>query len=448
MRTNTWNWHLRETIFLAIPVCMSNVGHQLVDVADSYFVGQIGTVPQAAIMLSGTFYILALVFAIGMSYGITPLVAEAHVKGDKVRISALLKNAFLANFVVCCAMFLLLLFATPLMRHLDQPPAVVAIAVPFLNVIMFSMIPLSVFFTLKQFAEGLSDTKAAMLISIAANVLNIILNYTMVFGRWGFPEMGVMGSCWATFISRCAMAVGMYAYIYFKPRYRQYRAGFKIGEYSAKLLRQLFKMGIPAGLQFAFEVGAFSAAAVFVGWLGERAMASHRIAMSMAAITYLISSGIGAAAAVRVGNGFGQRNRSEMRRAGFSALLLSVGFMIFAALLFIIFRYKLAFFFNHDTVVTSLAAQLMLVGALFQLSDGAQVVALGMLRGVQDTIAPTWITLVAYWGITLPSCYIFGYVFNLGAEGIWFGFVIGLSLAAFGLLWRFNRLTKRMAFPA
>lgn len=448
MLTNTWKWHFRETIFLAIPVCMSNVGHQLVDVADSYFVGQIGTVPQAAIMLSGTFYILALVFAIGMSYGITPLVAEANVKNDKARISQLLKNAFLANFVVCTAMFLLLFFMTPLMRHLDQPAAVVEIAVPFLNVIMFSMIPLSLFFTLKQFAEGLSDTKAAMLISIAANVLNILLNYVLVFGRWGFPEMGVMGSCWATFIARTGMALGMYAYIYFKPSYRDYRPGFQLGSYSKKVLGQLFKMGIPAGLQFAFEVGAFSAAAVFVGWLGERAMAAHRIAMSMAAITYLISSGIGAAAAVRVGNAFGKQDRTEVRRAGYSALLLSLGFMTFAALLFIIFRYKLAFVFNHDTVVTSLAAQLMLVGALFQLSDGAQVVTLGMLRGMQDTIAPTWITLVAYWVVTLPACYIFGYVFNLGAQGIWFGFVIGLSLAAFGLLWRFNRLSKRVVFSA
>jgi len=441
----TWKTHFRQTAVLALPVCFSNVGHILVDVADSYFVGQIGTAPQAAIMLAGTFYILALVFAIGMSYGLTTLTAEAAGKGDRALIAQLLKNAFLANFFVCAAMFALLYFCTPLLRFLDQPPAVVEIAIPFLNVIMFSMLPLSLFFTLKQFAEGLSDTKAAMYISIAANVLNVALNYVLVFGELGFPELGVLGSCWATFISRCMMALGMFAYIYFNRRYKEFREGFRMRGFSAKHLRKLFRTGIPAGLQFTFEVGAFSAAGVFVGWLGDQPMAAHRIALGLAACTYMVSSGIGAAATVRVGNFFGKNELGNVRRAGYSALLLSLCFMIFSALFFIFLNDPLAEAFNKDPGVTELAASLMIIAAFFQLSDGAQVVALGMLRGVQDMQVPTWITLVAYWAITLPASYILGFTLDLGAHGIWYGFVIGLTLTAVGLLVRFRYVTKKLS---
>lgn len=444
MALMSWKNHFRETAILALPVCFSNVGQILVDVVDNFFVGRIGTTPQAAVMLSGTFYILALVFAIGMAYGITPLVAEKAGNNGRREITQLLKNAFLANFLISTLMFLLLFACTPLLRYLDQPVAVVDIAIPFLNVIMFSLIPLSFFFTLKQFAEGLSDTKTAMYISLAANVLNIILNYALVFGKLGAPALGVMGSCWATFISRCAMAVGMYFYIYFSPRYRVYRDGFRMRNFSREVMRKLFKTGVPAGLQFMFEVGAFSAAGIFVGWLDDRSMAAHRIALGLAACTYMVASGIGAAATVRVGNFFGKQQREELRRAGYSALLLSLCFMALSALVFVLLRQPLASGFNKDHSVTDLAASLLIIAAFFQLSDGTQVVALGMLRGVQDMKAPTWITLVAYWVIALPASLLLGFAFHLGAHGIWYGFVIGLTAAAVGLLWRFERVTRRM----
>ncbi|TND02588.1 MAG: putative efflux protein, MATE family [Bacteroidetes bacterium] len=442
----SWKQHISATLVLAVPICFSNLGHILVDVADSFFVGQIGTAPQAAVMLAGTFYILALVFAIGMSYGITPLVAEAAGKGEQEKIPLLLKNAFIANFAICILMFLVLFFCAPLLRYLDQPEGVVEIAIPFLNVIMFSMIPLSFFFTLKQFAEGLSDTKAAMYISIGANLLNVLLNYLLVFGSLGFPEMGVMGSCWATFISRCAMAAGMYLYVYYSPRFRQYREGFRMRGFSRGVLKKLFRTGIPAGLQFTFEVGAFSAAGIFVGWLKDDVpMAAHRIALSLAACTYMVSSGIGAAATVRVGHFLGLGGKGDYRRAGYTALLLSLGFMIFGAVLFILFPGALTGSFNKDHQVVDMAASLLLIAAVFQLSDGTQVVALGMLRGLQDMNMPTVITLVAYWLITLPACYILGFTMELGVHGIWYGFVIGLTIAGVALLWRFEYVCRKLS---
>lgn len=444
----SWKKHIGAMIALAAPICFSNVGHILVDVTDNFFAGRIGTVPQAAVLLSGIFYVLALVFGIGMSYGLTPLVAEAAGKNEREKISALLKNAFLTNFVTCLVLFAVLLFGAPVLRLLGQPPAVVEIAIPFLNVIMFSMIPLSVFFTLKQFTEGMSDTRTAMFVSLGANLLNILLNYLLVFGKWGLPEMGVMGSCWATFISRCAMALGMLAYVYFHPRYLAYREGFRMRGFSRAAIRRLVRTGVPAGLQFTFEVGAFSAAGIFVGWLGDAPMAAHRIALGLASVTYMISSGIGAAATVRVGHFFGAGSPGDYRRAGYSALLLSLAFMIFSALIFVLIPDTLTGAFNKDPQVTAMAASLLYIAAVFQLSDGSQVVALGMLRGLQDMNVPTVVTLVAYWMITLPASYLLGFTAGLGVHGIWYGFVIGLTLVGVILTWRFEYVCRRRAGQA
>ncbi len=441
MQTPTWRNHFRLTFLLALPVCLSNVGHIAVDLADNYFIGQLEekTVGQAAVSLAAAFYILVLVLAIGVSYGITPIVAEANAQGKKEKIATHLRHAFVLNLSVSLLLFVLLASCAPFLRLTGKPADVTDLAVRYLNVTMLSMIPLSLFFTCKQFAEGMSDTKAAMFITIGANAMNIFLNWVLVFGNLGFERMGVLGSCWATFISRCFMAVTMIAYIYASPRYRDYREAFRFRKFSWQPVKEQLKIGVPSGLMFGMEVAAFAVPTLFIPNTDQ--LAAHRISLSLAAMTYMISSGIGAAATVRVGHFLGLKDRTGLRRAGLSAVLLSASFMCIAAVFFILFRNQLPAIFNDDPGVLAFTGPLLLVAAAFQLFDGTQVTAQGALRGLKDTIVPGWIAFVSYWVVGLPASWFFCTQMGWGVMGVWYGFVLALGLAAGGFLWRFRRLS-------
>lgn len=436
--------HYRKTFLLAYPVCLSQLGHVLVGVVDTGMVGQIGTKQQAAVALGNTLYVLVLVFAIGVSFGITPLVASAHSRKANSEISSLLKNGLFINLLLGAILFAFLYFSSPLLTHMDQPVEAVDLAIPFFNVMVFSMIPLSVFMTLKQFAEGLSLTKVAMFISVGGNVLNIILNYVLIFGKMGFEPMGMMGSCWATFISRCAMALGMFLYVYFGREFINYRLGFILKNFSKEIIRKILKIGFPSGLQFAFEVGAFSFAVIMIGWIGPEEMAAHQIAISFAALTYMTASGISAATTVRVGNFFGLKDAISMRKAGFSSFVMVFFFMLLMAGLFISFNEALPGYFNRDEKVIEIASGLFIIAAFFQLSDGIQVVGLGSLRGMKDVNIPTAITLISYWIIGLPLSYLLAFPLHLGVKGIWYGLMAGLTTAALLLFFRFEYVSRTM----
>lgn len=443
MFSSTYRKHYKETALLAYPVCISQLGHILVGAVDTAMVGMIGTNEQAAVSLATGLYTLVLVFGIGVSYGLTPLVAEADSKKDHEKIGQLLRQGLLINLLTGVLLFTLLYSTSHVLNFFDQPKNVVKIAIPFFNVMIFSMVPLSVFISLKQFTEGLSFTKAAMVISLLANFLNVILNYIFIFGKLGMEPMGVMGACWATFISRVVMAVAMLLYVMYDKDFGKYSLKGMFKTYSHELTKKILNLGIPSGLQFTFEVGAFAFAAVMIGWIGARELAAHQIALSLAAITYMIASGIGAAATVRVGNQFGLKDYTQIRMAGYSAILIAIVFMIGAALFFIIFNDSLPFLFNKEIEVTAIASSLLVIAAFFQLSDGIQVVALGALRGVKDVRVPTMVALLAYWIIGLPCSYYLAFRFNLGVQGIWYGLLIGLSISALLLYLRFNWIIKR-----
>lgn len=438
----TWRNHYREILKLAVPVCLGNVGHITVDLADNFFIGQLPekTTGQAAVSLSGALYMLILVFLIGISYGLTPITAEAKAQGKKEKIVLHLRHAFVQNSSVAVLLFVLLLFCAPLLHLTNQPEAVADLAVRFLSVMMLSLVPLSIFFTCKQFAEGMSDTRTAMIITISANALNIFLNWLLVFGHLGMPRLGVMGSCWATFFARCFMAAAMFSYIRYGSRYKSFREAFRFRKLSWAPVREQLRIGLPSGLMFTLEVGAFAVPTLFIP--GTAQLAAHRVSLSLASITYMISSGLGAAATVRVGHFLGLGDKAGMRRAGFSAVFLSLSFMGTAAIFFSIFRNQLPAFFNTDPQVLIYAGPLLLIAAAFQLFDGAQVTTQGALRGLKDTVRPGVIAFVAYWLVGLPSSWYFCTQLGLGVNGVWYGFILGLSVAAAGFLWRFHRLTQ------
>ena len=434
----------RKTFLLAYPVMLGQLGHIMVTVVDTAMVGQIGTVPQAAVALANSFYILVLVFGIGVSYGVTPLVAAADSSKNYSENAALLKHGIIINTAVGILLFIILLMASPVLNLFNQRKEVVDLAIPFLNVMMLGMIPLCIFSGFKQFTEGLSFTGVAMLITIGTNLMNILLNYLMIFGHWGFPKMGLMGSCWASFISRVAMALAMFLYVYYHKEFKVYWQGFNFKNISRDLTKKILALGVPSGLQWLFEVGAFCFAVIMIGWISPAAQAAHQIALSIAAITYMMASGLSAAASVRIGNQFGLKNLAGIRVAASSAFVMVFVFMGCAAICFILFLNVLPTFFNSDPEVTGIASSLLIIAAFFQLSDGVQVVGLGALRGINDVQIPTIITLIAYWGIGLPMSYVFAFKLNFGVIGIWIGLSLGLTVAAVLLFLRFNYVSKRI----
>jgi len=434
----------KSTFWLAYPVVLSQLGHIMVGVVDTAMVGQIGAVEQAAVALSNSLYVLVLVFGLGVSYGITPLVAAADSSNNSAENAELLKHSVVINTLLGILLFFILFFISPVLQLFNQKQEVVENAIPFLNVMMLGMIPLCFYSGLKQFLEGLSDTRAAMVISIFSNVVNIILNYAMIFGHWGFPEMGLMGSCWASFISRVLMALIMFLYVYYHKRYAIYLQQFSLKKISKEISKKILVIGIPSGLQWVFEVGAFSFAVIMIGWIGHKEQAAHQVALSLAAVTYMMASGLSAAASVKVGNQMGLKNSAGVRMAGFSAFFMVIFFMICTAILFLIFKNQLPVLFNNDTEVIRIASSLLVIAAFFQISDGIQVVALGALRGAKDVKIPTAITLIAYWVIGLPLSYFFAFVLGMGVSGVWYGLLLGLTAAALLLFLRFNYVSKRV----
>lgn len=434
----------KSTFLLAFPIVMSQFGHILVGVVDTAMVGQIGTVEQAAVALSNSLYTLLLVFGLGVSYGVTPLVAAADGSNNQKENAQLLNQSIIINTALGILLFVVLFFLSPILNLFNQKQEVVNNAIPFLNVMMLGMIPLCFFSGLKQFLEGLSDTRTAMVISVFSNLLNIVLNYVMIFGHWGFPKMGLMGSCWASFIARMLMAIAMFLYVFYNKRYQIYWQDFSLKNYSKEITKKILAIGIPSGLQWMFEVGAFAFAVVMIGWIGHKQQAAHQVALSLAAVTYMMASGLSAAASVKVGNQMGLKSSEGVRMAGFSAFIMVIVFMLITAILFLVFRNQLPILFTNDFEVIKISASLLVIAAFFQISDGIQVVSLGALRGVKDVKIPTAITLLAYWAIGLPMSYVFAFVLNLGVKGIWYGLLLGLTSAAILLFLRFNYISKKI----
>ncbi len=433
--------HLRPTLLLAYPVVLSQLGHIMVSFVDSVLVGRTGTVPLAAVSLGVNSTTVIMILGIGLSMGSVPLVAAADGRRDLPDLGRLLVSSVWLSALAGLVLVGLGQLVPPLLHHLGQAPEVEALAAPWVRVISWSLLPLMVFQGFREFAEGLGLTRQAMWLSVLANVVNALLCYAFVFGHWGAPRMGLMGSAWATLLARILMAALMAAYVLLAARLHAYRAAIASWWPDGATLRRLLNLGAPIGVQMAFEVGAFAASAIMIGWLGATSLAAHQVAINLASFTYMAASGIAAAATIRVGKLQGGGHRAEARQAGFAAYLLGFGFMGAMATLFICTRHVAPLLYSHDPLVVAQAATLLLVAALFQVSDGLQVVGLGALRGLEDVKVPSVVALLAYWAVALPLGYFLGFKLHLGAPGVWTGLLAGLTIVAGVLMLRFRRET-------
>ena len=432
----------RTSLNLAWPVVVGQIGHVTVGVADSAMVGRIGAFPLAASAFANSLFVIPLVLGIGMAYGITPLSANLSGGENRSELGSILRNGLKLNLVFGFILAALLFALIPFLDQMGQDPEVARLSGPYFAVISASLIPMMVFLTVKQFIEGLGDTRTAMRISIFGNALNVVLNALLIYGWLGFPALGLIGAGYATLISRILMAAAMVVISLRSERYSAYWSGLFRERANRDTIRSIVRLGLPTSLQYLFEVSAFAISALMVGSLGAVPLAAHQIAISLASISYMGASGISAAATIRVGTELGLKRPGKARRAGLVGLTLGVAIMMFSGLVFLIGRNWLPALYTPDFEVVQLASMLLIIATFFQLSDGLQVVALGALRGMEDVRYPTWVTFVSYWLIALPLAWFLGIKLGHGTFAIWGALAFGLTVSATWLVYRFWRLSK------
>jgi MATE family multidrug resistance protein len=300
------------------------------------------------------------------------------------------------------------------------------------------------FHTYKQFIEGFSIMIPAMVIAITANIINAFANWVFIYGNLGMPALGLDGAGWATFSSRVFMALIIALYVMNKEFFKKYDVNFHFRNVNFKVIKKILQIGLPSGFQYFFEVGAFSFAVIMIGWLGTNPLAAHQIAINLASITFMSVLGISAAGGIRVGNEVGKKDISEVRRAGFTAIIMGASVMFICGIIFITFNKFLPTLYIDDAAVVKIASSLLIIAAIFQVSDGTQGVGIGVLRGLMDVKIPTLITFVAYWVIALPIGYVLGFIFDFGVQGVWVGLLLGLTASATMLTIRFNIKSKHL----
>jgi len=438
----TFKEHIRQTIILALPISIGQLGHIMMGVIDSIMVGRIGSVPLAAASLVNGLFFLILVLGIGMSYAITPLVAISKGGKNCSGCGIILNQAMIVNIVFSILLSLVIFFSADLIYYFNQPEDVAVLAVSYLKILSLSVLPFMLFQTLRQFLEGLSQPRLPMIIAIAANFTNAFFNWVLIYGNLGFNAMGLDGAGYATTMTRTLMALAMILYLVKATHLKDYNPHFNIREIDTGIIKKIIRIGLPSGFTYFFEVAAFSFAAIMIGWLGSVPLAAHQIGINLASVSYMIILGISAAGTIRVGNAVGEKNITETRRAGFSALALSTTFMFTSGVMFIIFRRLLPQIYINEIEVIDLAANILIVAALFQMSDGIQATGAGILRGLTDVKIPMLIIFISYWLLGIPIAYILGFYFQYGTIGIWVGLLIGLTMVALLLTIRFNIKSK------
>jgi MATE family multidrug resistance protein len=433
-----------KNLHIAFPVMLGQLGHVMVGLVDNLMIGQLGPAPLAAVSLGNSLVFIALSLGIGFSFAITPLIAEADGAQDINKGRSYFHHGVILCTINGILLFLTLLVAKPVLYYLDQPPEVVELAIPYLNIVAFSMIPLMIFQAFKQFADGLSQTKYAMYATLIANVVNVIFNYLLIYGIWFFPRLELEGAAIGTLISRFFMLWFLWEILRRKKKFTEYFKWGKKESLNAEVFKRLLSLGFPTALQMLFEVGIFTATVFLAGLLGTNPQAANQIALNLASMTFMIAVGLGVTATIRVGNQKGLANFKDLRRVALSTFLLVFLIEAVFALGFILLKSWLPTFYIDNAEVIILASQLLVIAALFQLSDGLQVVILGALRGLQDVKIPTVICFIAYWIIGFPVSWYYGKAENLGSMGIWLGLLAGLSASALMLYIRFNYLSKKL----
>ncbi len=438
---------------LAYPVILGMVGHTLIGMVDNIMVGKLGSTELAAVSLGNSLIFVAMSIGIGFSTAITPIIGEADAEKDDSKIRSVFHHGLFLCTILGILLFLLVVMAKPLMGLLQQPEDVIVLAKPYLDWVAFSLIPLIIYQGYKQFADGLSMTKYSMYAIVMANVIHVIINYFLIYGIWIFPKMGIVGAALGTVISRILMVIFMHVILSRNGKLKKYFNGFSFSSLKKALLKKIIDLGLPSAMQMLFEVVLFTAAIWLCGNIGKTSQAANQIALSLASMTFMFAMGLSVVSMIRVSNQKGFQDFKKLVVVARSIFLLAIIIEIIFAIMFVAFHKVLPLIFLDmdnkiqlvdNTEVITIASKLLIVAAVFQISDGIQVVVLGALRGLQDVKIPMYITFVSYWIIGFPISYYLGEYTELKAAGVWIGLLAGLTAAAIFLYIRFHYLTKKL----
>ncbi len=420
----------KKNLQLAFPVILSQAGQVSVNLADNMMVGHAGTTELAAASFALNIFLFGMLFGMGITIGLTPLVGHSYGSKKIEKVGEWFKNGLLAHSIVAVLLVIIMSLITPLMHGMGQSPDVVKMAIPYYLILVASLFPMLIFFSFKQFLEGLGNTRTAMIITLSANVINIALNYLLIFGKFGFPALGLLGAGIATLIARLSMPLIFFIII---RRNQTYSYFFKLAyqaQIKLKKIKKILSVGLPIGSQMIIEMAAFSVGAIMMGWLSKESLAAHQVAIGMASFTFMLSVGLASGTTIRTSHLAGENNPKEMKLAITASLHLVVLFMSLMGLSFILFRHYIPFLFTTDEAVIGIAARLLIIAALFQIFDGLQVVLIGALRGMADVKRPMIMAFFSYIVVGLPVSYLAAFIFNWGEIGIWTGFLFGLATAA------------------
>ncbi|MFL2643809.1 MAG: MATE family efflux transporter [Flavobacteriales bacterium] len=453
MNLSNYTKEFSYNLKLSIPVILGLVGHTLVGMIDNIMVGNLDPINLAAVSLGNSYIFIAMSIGIGFSAAITPIVAEAHSEGNQNKLKKSFINGFILCLILGTVLYALVLVLKNTLVYLDQPVEVVKLALPYIDIVAISLIPLLLFQALKQYTDGLSRTIYPMYATVVANIINVIINYILIFGMLGFPKLGIIGAAIGTLISRIIMFAVLFYMLMDKKIIYNYMSDLKSFIYDKFMIKEILSLGFPTSLQMFFEVGLFTTAIWLSGLLGEIPQSANQIVLNISSMTFMVASGLSVSAAVRAGNQKGLKNYQELKRISLSILLLGIYFASFFALGIYILRDYLPYIYidinNQENLIENIelvkiASKLFIIVAIFQLFDSAQVIILGTLRGMQDVKIPTVIVFIAYWIVGFPISFILGDESSMAETGIWIGLLCGLLFSSVFLYWRFLYLTNKM----
>jgi MATE family multidrug resistance protein len=444
--------YYKRNLKVALPVMLTQLGASLVGLFDSMMVGHYATVDLAAVSFSNALFFMAMVFAMGALMAITPLVGiqmgEMNIMPEKKadirqKIAVLFQNGMLFTMLQSALMLILLAGCIPFLSYFGQEPEVIEVARPYYILIVVSLVPFLVFTFFKQFFEGLGNTLVAMIITLAMNGLNILLNWIFIYGHWGAEAMGATGAGIGSLISRVGMALCFGLAMWFHKDWKYYIQTFSWRNFSWSEIKQQIKLGFPIGAQTFLETFTFAASFVIIGWISKEALAAHQVANQIADMTFMIALGVGAATTIRVSHQLGEKNIVGVRMASNASIHLVLVINTIGAALMIGLRHYIPMLFTEDQEVIAIASKLIVIAGLFQYADGLQAVGAAMLRGITDVKVPMLIAFVAYILVGLSVGLVCAFPMGMGAAGIWIGFIFGLSLAAICFHIRFRRLMRK-----
>ncbi|SEK66968.1 MATE family efflux transporter [Pacificibacter marinus] len=447
IKTRSFSEHARMVLTLGLPLAASQLAQFALHMTDVVMMGWYGLDELAALVLATGFWFIIFIFIAGFAFSVMPLVAKASGEGDITLVRRATRMAMWLSILAAILVYPIFLFSAAAFEAMGQDAHIAKLAQPYLIIAGIEMVPALIALVFRSYFSALERTRAVLIAAILATVVNAGLNYVLIFGNFGAPELGIAGAAVASLIVSTLTMIGLAVYAQIvTPENELFRNIFKP---DWEVFGRVLKMGVPIGLTSLAEVSLFNVASLMMGWISIEALAAHGIAMQLSAVAFMVQIGLSQAGTIRAGNAFGRKDEADLRAGARVVTLMSMGMAAITCMIyFSIPEILIGLFIAPDEpqrdAVLAIGATLLIFSALFQFADGGQVVALSLLRGVQDTAIPFWLASISYWAVGLPVAYIFAFVVGWGASGVWVGLLVGLSVACAMMTWRFWAYKSRI----